>query len=135
MATTGVEIIPQAPRLNPAAVRRLHLREELWPGVSSQLWDRRKAKGFCTIPRSLPLVMKLIDDLGGKGKNASRVYFDLWARAFDEGVVEVFDEETFAFSSGFDASTRNIRSWRERIDVLKDLGFVCVAPSGSRKYG
>jgi hypothetical protein len=79
--------------------------------------------------------MTLIDDLGGKGMNSSRVYFDLWGRAFDESFVEVWDEEAFAFSSGFCSPGRNVRSWRERVKRLKDLGFVEVAPNGSRKFG
>jgi hypothetical protein len=135
MATTDFQVIPQTVRLNPNAARRIHLREDLWPGVSSQLWDRKKAKGFCTIPRTLPLIMRLIDALSAKGKNASQVYFDLWCRAFDESFVEVSDEESFAFASGFDSPGRNIRSWRERMDALKDLGFVEVAPNGSRRFG
>jgi hypothetical protein len=135
MASIEFQFPTQPARTNPAAFRRIHLREELWPGVSSQLWDRKKAKGFCTIPRTLPLIMRLIDDLSAKGKNASQVFFDLWCRAFDESLVEVSDEEAFAFSAGFDSPGRNVRSWRERMDVLRDLGFVQVAPNGSRRFG
>jgi len=78
--------------------------------------------------------MSLIDDLGG-GKDASRVYFDLWCRQMDDCFVEVTDEETFAYSSGYYTAGRNVRSWRERMDILDRLGFVKVNPNGSRKYG
>jgi len=135
MATNGVEVMPSPARVNMPALRRVRLREELWPGVSSQLWNRKKEKGFCTIPRTLPLIMRLIDALSGKGRNASQVYLDLWCRAFDEAFVEISDEEAFAFSSGFDSPGRNIRSWRERIEALTALGFLQVAPNGSRKFG
>ena len=30
---------------------------------------------------------------------------------------------------------RNVRSWRERIEMLQELGFIGVQPNGSRKYG
>ncbi len=126
------------PELTPTrgrqAARRVSLRSTLWGEVSSQVWDRKKEKGFCTIPRTLSLVMTLIDELE-KGRNASRVYFDLWCRVFDEGLVEISDIEDVAFSSGYGSSARNIRTWKERIDLLVKYGFVSVKPSGTRKYG
>jgi len=30
---------------------------------------------------------------------------------------------------------RNVRSWEERISTLEELGFVRVAPNGSKKRG
>ena len=53
----------------------------------------------------------------------------------DDSFVEVTDEETFAYSSGYSTPGRNVRSWRERMDILQNLGFVSVKPNGSRKYG
>jgi hypothetical protein len=79
--------------------------------------------------------MTLIDDLKGKGRDISRVYFDLWCRQMDDSFVEVTDEESFAYSSGYSTPGRNVRSWRERIEMLRDLGFISVRPNGSRKYG
>jgi hypothetical protein len=79
--------------------------------------------------------MTLIDELKGKGRDTSRVYFDLWCRQIDDSFVDVNDEESFAYASGYSTPGRNVRSWRERIDILRDLGFVSVQPNGSRKYG
>ncbi len=81
--------------------------------------------------------MTLIEELADrdKGKDVSRVYFELWCRNFDEGLIEVTDEEAMAFASGFTAPNRNVRTWKERIDVLQRLGFIQVVPVGSKKHG
>ena len=111
------------------------MRESLWPGEGDLLWHRTTEDGFSTIPRTLPLVMTLIDELKDKGRDISRVYFDLWCRQMDDSFIDVTDEESFAYSSGFTTTGRNIRSWRERIAVLRELGFISVQPNGSRKFG
>lgn len=121
--------------LTKIATRRQDLRDSLWPGEADKLWHRTTEDGFSTVPRTLPLVMTLIDELKDKGRDISRVYFDLWCRQMDDSFVEVNDEESFAYSSGFTTSGRNVRSWRERIEVLRELGFINVQPNGSRKYG
>lgn len=132
MAEHRLRVVPKRP--NKAAARRVEIRDNLWPGAGPEIWDRHAESGFCTIPKTLPLIMTLIDDLE-KGKNASRVYLDLWCRGFDEGLVEVTDEDVFAFSAGYDTPGRGVRSWRERIEILEELGFIRVKPNGSRKYG
>jgi hypothetical protein len=122
------------PRITAAQRRRLRLRDELWPDVTpDQLWSRTRFVGFTTIPRTLPLIIKIIDELDKK--KAGRVYFDLWARAFDDYVVEVRDEYEAAFSSGYERQ-RAVRSWRERIDVLEQYGFVRTkaTPHGAYRY-
>lgn len=117
-----------------ATDRRIAIRDELWPDAQKIVWNRKTEVGFTTIPRIIPLIMTLIDQLAN-GRNASRAYFDLWARAFDDGLVVVEDEESIAYSAGHINSGRNTRTWKERIGVLQDLGFIRVAPSGTRKYG
>lgn len=132
--TTIVSKAMQPPKTR-ATERRELLRENLWPGLSTELWNRKKEKGFCTIPRTLSLIMTLIDILAEKGKDASHVYLDLWCRAFDDYLLEVSDEEPFAYSSGYSSVGRNVRTWRERVRVLESLGFVHVKAIGSRKFG
>src|SRR5256885_16292329 len=119
--------------LTKIAIRRQDLRNNLWPGEAEKLWHRTTEDGYSTIPRTLPLVMTLIDELKGKGRDISRVYFDLWCRQMDDCFVEVTDEETFAYSSGYSTPGRNVRSWRERIEMLRELGFISIKPNGSRK--
>jgi hypothetical protein len=119
----------------PPVRGRRTLRDQLWPDAAEKLWHRTTEDGYSTVPRTLPLVMTLIDELKDKGRDISRVYFDLWCRQMDDSFVDVVDEEGFAYSSGFTTVGRNVRSWRERIDVLRDLGFISIQPNGSRKFG
>jgi len=124
------------PKGKSAADKREELRDGLWPDADDMVWDRKAEKGFCTIPRTLPLLMSLIGRLSPKNKgDASRVYLELWTRAFDEGFVEIVDEEAHAFACGYETPGRGVRSWRERMDVLEELGFIRVKPRGSRKHG
>lgn len=120
--------------MTKAAIKRAELRDNLWENAAEQIWDRKKEKGFITIPRTLPLVMTLIDELI-PGKKASQVYFDLWCRVFDEGLVDASDDESLAFSSGYVTPGRNVRSWKERMAQLQELGFILVEPRGSKRYG
>jgi hypothetical protein len=110
--------------------RRIERREELWPGLATQLWDRTVETGFATIPRTLPLIGTLIKHLS-EAKDPRAVYFDLWTRQFDDGFVEVRDEEDMARAAGYGRT----RTWREAIDALEQLGFVKVQPKGSRRHG
>ena len=126
---------PLSKPIKKAVQQRLNLREEIWPGAGSHLWHRSTEDGYSTIPRTLPLVMTLIDQLKDKGKDAARVYLDLWCRQLDDSLVVVSDEASMAYSSGYVVPSRNLRSWRERIDLLRDLGFISVRPRGSRNYG
>jgi hypothetical protein len=132
MAASGIALV--RPR-NRADARRENLRDQLWPKVEPQLWNRKREKGFCTLPRTMPLIVNLICQLAEKGKDASSVYLDLWFRAFDDCLVEVSDEEAFAFAAGYSTPGRNVRTWRERVDELERLGFVQVKPNGSKRYG
>jgi hypothetical protein len=106
------------------------LRDSLWPHASDVVWSRQTGKGFTSIPRVLPLVMHLIGKLAEKG-DPSRVYLDLWARAFDEGLVTVSDENGFAFSSGY-TGPRAVRTWREHVQMLEKLGFLWTKEQGNR---
>ena len=133
MATAAAKVAPKP--LTKVALRRQGLRDSLWGEEAVNLWHRTTEDGYSTIPRTLPLVMTLIDELKGKGRDISRVYFDLWCRQMDDSFVEVNDEESFAYSSGYSTPGRNVRSWRERIDMLRELGFVSIQPNGSRRNG
>ena len=130
MLRSPLKVVP--PPKNKSAARREKIRDGLWPDSASVVWDRKKEKGFCTIPRTLALILTLIDHLQ-KGKDASRVYFDLWCRAFDDYLIEVPDEEALAYSAGY-TSGRNVRTWRERIHVLEKHGFIRVESSGTKRY-
>lgn len=102
--------------------RRLRLRQEVWPDLKADvLWDRSKFTGFTTIPRTLSLIARIIDTLDKK--TAGPVYFDMWCRSFDDYVLEVRDEYEAALASGYEGQ-RAIRTWRERVRILEDHGFI-----------
>jgi hypothetical protein len=95
------------------------------------VWHRKENQGFSTIPRLLPLITALIKEKS-EG-DPSSVYWDLWARVFDENLVEIENEEECAFSAGY-TGTRALRTWRERMYELERLGFIRIKPSGNRKF-
>ena len=114
--------------------RRQSVCESHWPDYRSVTYYHKNEKGFCTIPRTLPMIASLIQQISTVG-DSSKVYIELWSRMFDPaGFVEITDEEQCANACGYMSSTsRAIRSWRERIDELERLGFIRVAGWGTRK--
>lgn len=113
--------------------RRTAKREQLWPGSFEYVWCRKHQDGFATVPRLLPLVLALIRRVSPSG-DPCPVYVDLWCRVFDEGFVKVTDPHAFAFSSGY-SGQRALRTWRERVDTLADLGFIQVKPGAGYEVG
>ena len=124
------------PKRKSPADKRRELRDEIWPDAEAVVWNRQTDKGWCTIPRTLPLLMTLINYISPKERgDASRVYQELWCHAFEEGLVSIVDEEAHAFASGFINGSRSLRSWRERMDLLSEFGFIRIARNGGRLYG
>jgi hypothetical protein len=108
--------------------RQLETREKLWPGVGNdRLWYRRERDGFVTIPRLMPLIMDIMDDLSGKGFPVGRTYLEMWSRLFDEGFLTLNRPEEMAFHAGF-AGQRALRTWKDRVKKLAVLGFIDVKP-------
>jgi hypothetical protein len=106
---------------------RVALRSRLWPKVQpALLWSRKSAKGFATVPRTMPLLMQIMDRLH-IGKPVSSVYLDLFCRAFDESFVRLDKAPQMAFSAGF-VTARGHHTWAERLDLLKQDGFIDIAP-------
>ena len=112
--------------------RRTTLRERFWPNSGELIWSRHTHVGFTTIPRTLPLILRLIKELSPKGKgDPSRVYFDLWSRVYDEGFVEVTQPDDFAYAAGY-TGTRALRTWREHVQLLAHMGFIRTEEQGNR---
>jgi hypothetical protein len=108
------------------------LRNSLWPDLdTADLWSRHVDDGFTTIPRTLPIVMSIIDDLT-KGKPASAAYFELWCRAYDEMYVSLGAAAMLARHSGY-SGQRAVRMWSERIELLATLGFIRLRDGSSGK--
>lgn len=131
-ATMKIEVPSRSTQMAEA---RLGHRTQLWPEVQeSQLWNRKRDKGFTTIPRTLPMIMVIADHLS-PGTPVSSTYLDLWSRAFDEGFVKLDKPDEMALASGFKTQRRR-HIWVQRLDLLERLGFIKLAPGaqGDRSF-
>lgn len=131
---TAPDFILRKPR-KKIAKRQLELRERLWPNTPQEwLWDRRVNDGFTTLPKAMPLMMSIMDDLA-KGQPVSSTYLELWCRTFDENFVTLSKPREIAFHSGF-YGQRAERTWRARLKILADLNFISLreGPSGPASY-
>ena len=81
------------------------------------------------------MMLSIMDDLSGSGTPVSRVYLELWSRLMDEGFVTLNRPEEMAFHAGFEGQ-RALRTWRDRIRKLDELGFVKLrdGPLGDFSY-
>ncbi|MEH6461723.1 hypothetical protein [Chitinimonas sp. JJ19] len=110
------------------SARRKMLRDGLWPGLDeSKLWLRSQRVGFTTIPRTMALVGRILDQLSDKGFPLSSTYLTLWCWVFDEAFVEIRNPKEFAFESGF-SGPRGEATWRGRMRRLAELGFIDAKP-------
>lgn len=126
-------IVGKKPR-KKIAQRQLELRQRLWPKITdSHIWRRQHHHGFTTIPRTMPLILSIMDDLAGTP--VSMAYLELWGRAFDEGFVTLSKPREIAFHAGFDGQ-RGERTWRAKMKAIADLGFIKIqaGPSGGMSY-
>ena len=106
------------------AERKLKLRKKLWPDVCDQeLWFHKTSKGWLTVPRTMPLLMRIMDMLAPKGKPVSATYFDLWCRTYDDSFVTVSKPREMAYFAGF-TGERAHYTWVSRIRELEQLGFI-----------
>src|SRR5690349_21456104 len=77
------------------------LREQLWPGSKQRIWKSSAEKGYCCVPRVLPLLTRLMNDKGvieGKAKgDCGGVYVELLARVRAQGIIEIVSEGEHAY--------------------------------------
>ncbi len=124
-----------ASRRSIISMKHLALRAQLWPDVKEEdVWHRAGKKGFTTIPRLMPLFMRIMDVLSN-GKPVSSVYFELFCRAFDEQLVVLKNDKEMAFFSG-STGQRAVQTWISKIKILDKLGFIKTAsgPNGQYSY-
>jgi hypothetical protein len=127
-------LVMQPPR-KKIAKRQLELRNRLWPNIDPEwLWSRHTHDGFTTIPKCMPLILSIMDDLA-KGQPLFCAYLELWCRTFDENFVTLSKPREVAFHSGF-SGQRAERTWRTRLNLLADLRFISLKeePSGPASY-
>jgi hypothetical protein len=116
------------------AQRQLELRNRLWPNhTDGHIWRRQHHHGFTTIPRTMPLILSIMDDLAGTP--VGMAYLELWGRAFDDGFITLSKPREIAFHAGFDGQ-RGERTWRSKMKLLAELGFIEIqgGPSGAMSY-
>ena len=112
------------------------LKEELWGEELKELplWNRKRHVGFTTVPRTLPYICRILDELSGKkGQPLSQVYLALWFRSFDNELLELKDKDSLAYESGF-SGERAITTWLSRMRQLKELGFISAKPGTSGEF-
>jgi hypothetical protein len=111
----------------------LALRNSLWPDAQARIWDRTAFGGFTTLPKTIPYVCRIMDDLS-KGFPLSSTYLALWSATWDNAFVRLNRPGDLAFASGF-SGERAERTWQDRMRRLEDIGFIETKPSGAAKMG
>ena len=111
----------------------VELRDTFWPDAADRIWDRNRNDGYATVPKTMPLLMRALDELS-KGKPLGATYFALWCATWDNGFVRLGRVPDLAYASGF-TGARGIRGWQERMRLLEALGFVEIRASGDQKFG
>jgi hypothetical protein len=115
--------------------KKLLLRKQLWPEIKDDdLWAHRRRDGFVPIPRVMPLVLQMMDDLAIRP--LASTYLDLWCRKFEEQFVTMNrPTREYAFYAGF-SGQRGEQTWRERMRELAKLGFIKAekGPYGEFSY-
>ncbi len=128
-----------AVRKNPVkkiAERQAELQRNVFGVINpGHIWHRKRASGFTTIPRTMPLLGAIMDGLAGKGKPVATTYLELWCRSNDDGFITLSKQAETAFASGF-TGQRGVSTWKERVRLLERLWFITTKPgvSGNLHY-
>lgn len=109
---------------NAIAKKQLAQRELLWPGADPWLWHRKANKGFATIPKTMPIILQIMDDLSN-GRPVSSTYLGLWCATWDNSMVNISKQNEMAHAAGF-TGQRAAYTWAGRIKILQDLAFIAV---------
>jgi len=119
-------------KTNAATVRRRGARLQHFPDATA--WTGENERGWFRAPRTMPLILGLMASKGISGaQDPSRVYLELLARHVDEGVILMGSEEEHAYAAGYDGP-RGVRTWRERMTILQDNGFIRRKSVGGRTW-
>jgi hypothetical protein len=130
---TNMNVIQQKKRKSKAEENAVKLRAEIWPELKEEdVWNRKKQAGWTTVPRTMPLLMAIIDSLS-KNHPAGQTYFVLWCHVFDASFLTIANPEVFAAETGF-SGERKLSTWRQRMKTLQDLGFIDAKKGGAGDY-
>lgn len=109
--------------------KQLDQREALWPGAKPHLWNRLGNKGFATIPKTMPLILQIMDEMS-KGKPVSMTYLGLWCATWDNSFVNISKPDEMAHSAGFKGQRAHY-TWGTRMKILAALKFIDIKPGKS----
>ncbi|MER9414068.1 hypothetical protein [Mesorhizobium sp. M0589] len=109
--------------------KQLAQRDLLWPGAETLIWHRLANKGFATIPKTMPLILQIMDDMSN-GKPLSTTYIGLWCETWDNAMVNTAKHEELAHAAGF-TGQRAAYTWSTRMRLLQELKFIDIKPGRS----
>jgi hypothetical protein len=109
--------------------KQLDQREALWPKSEPRLWYRKVHDGFTTIPKTMPLILQIMDEMS-KGKPLSSTYLGLWCATWDNSFVNISKPQEMAHGAGF-SGQRAEYTWSARMKLLHELGFIDIKPGKS----
>lgn len=115
--------------------RQIDARSKLWPELEDAMLWSIDTDGWVAMPRLMPLMMNIMDDLSKKGFPVSRTYLEMWARLREEQFLTLNRPEEMAFHAGF-SGQRALRTWKDRVKRLDELGFISIksGPLGDFSY-
>lgn len=113
----------------------LALRDNVFPDAANRLWEKTRDQGFITIPKTMPFIVRILNEMSAKGKPLGDIYQILWTYTWNNnGFVRLGNMADLAFVAGFKGE-RGERTLRERLRELEKLGFVELKAHGSNPTG
>lgn len=106
------------------AKKQIAQRDLLWPSAEPWLWNRKTNKGFATIPKTMPIILQIMDDLSN-GKPVSSTYLGLWCETWDNSMASLAKQQELAQAAGF-GGQRAVYTWMGRMQLLKELSFIDI---------
>lgn len=110
------------------------IRDQFFPDAEARMWDRQRFHGFTTVPRTMPLIQRAMNELAEKGKPLAETYFALWCATWDNAFVRLGRAPDIAYAAGF-TGQRGVRTFYDRVRRLAVLGFVDVRDSAGQAMG
>ena len=123
--------------MTAADKRRRRLREEQFGADSwNEVWQGPdEKKGYACVPRVLPVLLQLAHDKAVTlATDCRSTYLELLTRNWGQGFIEIRDEQEHALRAGY-TSPRSLRTWRERMRLLKNAGFIEMREKAFRPIG
>jgi hypothetical protein len=114
---------------NAIVAKQLQQRELMWPGSEPWLWHRKTNKGFATIPKTMPIILQIMDGLSN-GKPVSSTYLGLWCETWDNSMVNTSKQQEMAHAAGF-TGQRATYTWGARMHLLHKLAFINIKAGNS----